>query len=159
MLRQNLAFNLLFAAIITVGCYFLMSNTILCDKELCPYTDRFISEAKARHIKYSNFYLLSVRFASNMEPGVAGVSYDSNASRNKLINISREVWRSLTEEQKIMLVAHEMGHSVLHRDHVSTVMLDNSPVSIMYPSIFYSYLFSRNQEHYWNELFSIQDDL
>lgn len=158
MLRKSLAIHLIALAAM-LACHYAMLNTVFCDPILCPYTDRFMAEAKKRNVTLQPFYLLNVSFADTLEDNAVGVSYYSLSPRNKSIEISKRDWHTFSEEQKIMLIAHEMGHAVLHRKHIETGMLDGSALSIMYPTVLPTDSIKRNGEYYWNELFSIQGDL
>lgn len=58
---------------------------------------------------------------------------------NKRIEVSKKLWRALTENGKESLIFHELGHCILNREHDKSTMLTDDfgkiPASIMYPII------------------------
>jgi len=55
----------------------------------------------------------------------------------KIIKINKPVWKNLNEEQKEILVYHELVHCELGLDHLPPVQYDNGcPMGLMIPMIF-----------------------
>lgn len=160
---NRLDVHLLFASFIAVLCFVFLQNRIDCDAKLCPYVNEFIRQAELHHAKYDSFYYLSVKFRDDLGQGqigsIAGLSYYPLDKQNKKIDISTKIWKNLSEEQKIIVIAHELGHSVLHRKHISDMMLDGSPVSMMHPQVLHTDDFKHNADYYWQELFRVKNDL
>jgi hypothetical protein len=51
-----------------------------------------------------------------------------------------------------MLMFHELGHCVLDLPHNSSAMLNGTPLSIMYPSLFSPYAYSKYRPQYLDYL-------
>lgn len=64
------------------------------------------------------------------------------------ISIDPTTWPNLNETRKKLLIYHEMGHCVLHRDHI-----EGTNTSIMNPMLISSTVFEDNESFFINELF------
>lgn len=70
---------------------------------------------------------------------------------NGRIQIDTKFWRVLSEENRLALVSHELGHADLGRDHFNDRDENNIPLSIMSERAFD--LDPAREEYYFNELF------
>lgn len=117
------------------------------DPEILPYVQRFEQA-------YGRVARVNVRFMVSGLGTRSGTCYryiDAQVIPDVFLN--KEHWLFYTDLGKEELVFHELGHCVLHRDHIAT-WNKGIPDSIMYPYTFgdeYYYMF--NREYYINELF------
>jgi hypothetical protein len=72
------------------------------------------------------------------------------------IRINKEQWNRLGETARRILLFHELGHCVLNRDHRTDLRSDQSPASIMFPSLLRSSTYENSRDYYWQELFQEQ---
>lgn len=142
---------------VVVLCY--NRNRVYAEPEIKQYSDRFFAEAKARGVDIEPFYALTIEFSDRVIYPEAGVSYDSWSRVNKIIRLNSMVWSMLDDTERYELVAHELGHAVLHRGHDYTVLPNKQWMSIMGPSLIQSEYIKQNMTHYYKELFSKQGDL
>lgn len=82
---------------------------------------------------------------------------------SRFIHVDPNYWsfEKRTEEQKMALIFHEIGHCLLDRNHTEDTMsvkVKNSltmtkiPSSLMYPYVFYSSWYANYESYYYNEL-------
>jgi hypothetical protein len=92
----------------------------------------------------------------DLEPRLAGVCiFHDDGFRQ--VKINRKVWAELNEEQKEILVYHELVHCELRIDHVQPLHYESGcPISIMKPSIFTKHqavtCFKQNRDFYLSEI-------
>lgn len=67
------------------------------------------------------------------------------------IQIDPDFWNKSSNEQREELLFHELGHCILGRDHIETMLKYNTPKSVMYPYVFES-AYKKHREYYVNEL-------
>lgn len=150
-----------------IAIYFLVFVAFLCynhnrvyaEPEIKQYTDMFFAEAKARGVEFDSFYGMVVRFDDSVRSPIAGSSYRCWQSVGKFIYLNKAYWAMLDDTERYELIAHELGHSVLHRGHITMKMPNLQWVSLMGPSMIPSEFVKQNEEHYYRELFSRQGDL
>lgn len=70
---------------------------------------------------------------------------------NGRIQIDKEFWRVLSEENRLELVMHELAHIDLGRKHYNALDKNDIPLSIMNEKAFN--LDPAREEYYFNELF------
>lgn len=65
-------------------------------------------------------------------------------------------WAKLDDDQKEVLIFHELGHCVLTQGHRAGVIPDGSgcPASIMSPYLFLGYCYKWHRDYYIHELFT-----
>lgn len=72
------------------------------------------------------------------------------------IYIDRDFWYSASDNQRESLILHELGHCVLRRDHIESIVeRDGTKIikSIMNPSIIGGkHYYEANKQYYYNEL-------
>lgn len=128
-------------------------NESIMNNEFITYVESFKIEATQRNINIDKeLSVLSVVF-SELEDDIVGqcVSYSDGS---KKILISPTKWNNEDSMGKELLLFHELGHCVLHRDHLNTTNR-KSCISIMRESnsiceLNYNY---ENRETYLDELF------
>ena len=83
------------------------------------------------------------------------------SSGYRQIRIDPDYWHSASEEKRIGLIFHELGHCVLNRTHTSKTFYYSGlsingyvPASLMHPDNFYSAFFSELESYYFYELFN-----
>lgn len=129
---------------------------IICDVELCPYVQRVVDEINKRHIKVDEFQRLIVR-VGRIKRGYAGLSTEF-FEPERYIYISPDSLYNYTNTQMLALMAHEIGHSLLHRKH------DNRKVRGIAKSIMISQLqadetYTGRMDEYFDELFSVSNNI
>ena len=110
-----------------------------------PYVNSYLSYKKA-----SLGYEIPIQFAK-LEGDVVGLCTRWSTGYRQ-IEVDEEFWKGAQDLEKFELIAHEMGHCDLNRDHVDETYEDGSPVSIMHPNVFMLYL--HNINYYMYELFN-----
>lgn len=77
-------------------------------------------------------------------------------SSKHLIEIKKKSWTRFTTEQKEHLIAHELGHCLLDRNHRNELSISNEDISIMQGEKIGSFnLFSKKwKKYYYDELFN-----
>jgi hypothetical protein len=73
------------------------------------------------------------------------------SSGERQIQIDKQYWDGLDEGSRYEVIAHELGHCDLNRDHIST-FANGRPTSVMYPYLFS--LTSSTIANYMLELFN-----
>lgn len=126
------------------------------DPELLEYVALFKEEATVRRINLSKEPIL-ITFGetdplNNWETQPYGVCYPT--AGNKRIIIKKDLFESLTDPMKEMLVFHELGHCMLNRDHIELKNKYGISLSIMAANDFPDdYFYMENRAHYLSELF------
>lgn len=106
------------------------------EKELRPYFDTFLKEAKLRNVKIDTTNLI-LKFNSILTSDKCGTCTQNpqKTSEQKTIEIFKSVascWTTATTNGREALVFHELGHCLLGRiNHKNTTFADGSPQSIM----------------------------
>lgn len=116
------------------------------ESEFVPYYESFVREARAEKIGVEGVSI-SIVFGETIKNNVAECVYGYTAK----VIVSRAFWNVTVENMKEALIFHELGHCILNRDHNDALRSDQSPVSIMFRSIFYVNSFDR--AYYIHELF------
>lgn len=159
-MTKNLIISFLISLSVLVGGRFLFyRNKISAPKDVQKHVDLFLQKKEQNNAEVETFYGLNIIFSNNIPYPIAGISLGSWSDSDKLILLNRFVWEYLTDKERTELVAHELGHAVLHRAHTEAVLIDNTPASIMFPAIFPDSMFAEKEQYYWKELFSVKDDL
>lgn len=140
--------------------------TVACAQDMDP---RSIKNQDAAFSKYVHMFesmygrstsSISMGFAKQEGRVIGMCKRWSNGYRQ--IEIDPEYWNDThtSEQAKIGLIFHELGHCALNRDHNSEVeyysgehIRGDVPVSLMYPYNFYSSSYEELQDYYFNELF------
>jgi len=120
-------------------------------EELKPFIDLFYAQAE----NYGVFNLGEVDqiFVDTLEaPNAAVCEWEVESGAAVQIRYSKEIWVTMGFYQKVEMVAHEMGHCLLHRRHTpdSTVSFMRSKLHSNY-DVFYYY------DDMWAELFNTKE--
>jgi hypothetical protein len=153
----------LLISVVTIVLMFSCASTakkfkpdIICEPKLCPYVQRVIDEINKRHIKVDEFKRLIVKVGI-IRRGYAGLSTEF-FEPERYIFISPDSLYNYTDTQLLALIAHEIGHALLHRKH------DNRKVRGIAKSIMISQLqaaetYVGRMDEYFDELFSVSDNI
>lgn len=119
------------------------------EKEFIPYVLSFE--------KYSGKQVeaIRIRFANlDYMPKVTGICYRTKFKLGiSTIKIDSYYWEKATDNEKEMLIWHELGHCVLNKDHNNSIGNRGCPISIMYFSGFPEFCYVNYKRHYIKELF------
>lgn len=138
-------------SILSVGCG---PKGIKVDPEFLPYYQRFIDNGKKHEIDLSHTPV-EVKFVQSLEaksPGTVrfGVCY----YKSNKIEINHSTWGGLDPIRKEALIAHELGHCLLKRQHDdSTDLITGKKLSIMHKFLVYSFEYANKYSYYMEELF------
>lgn len=156
LVDKILGISTLLGVIVLISLYFY-NEPIFIEDELKPYYNDFKAQAKQFNVKITP--RVAVIFFFPLEDGIAG-----DCSFNQVtttIRVNSNYWRHHSEEEKAMILYHEMGHCYLKRDHIAEVKRFNlilskqCPTSIMYPSVeIINNCLVDNWEYYMVELFT-----
>jgi hypothetical protein len=121
--------------------------------EIQPYVNLYL-QAKCTYKHYCHMYYdIPIQFADFTNSANIGLCtwWDSGYRQ---ITIDKTYWDNpyITEEIKISLIFHELGHCDLNRQHNSALRSDGQPVSLMYPYNV-GYL-PQDEDYYFDELFN-----
>lgn len=128
------------------------------DPELSPYYNKFIQNGKNSGVDLSKRDI-TLRFVPTIKDEqqngvILGVCYFEDND----VEINRESWDSLSIEKREALVAHELGHCILDRDHEdSTDQLTGKKLSLMNAYLISTTDFTTKYDYYMRELFSPKD--
>jgi len=99
--------------------------------DLQPYIDRFVAEGEQRGITVDfSIEGLSAQLVSIATQGVPGQCQQYSEQENELL-IDRSFWDFYTEEQREVLIFHELGHCYLNRDHKDSSDVNGNCLSLM----------------------------
>jgi len=117
-----------------------------------PYVDAFINNSIGRgEVSIEH---LTIEF------GALGLDRLGECSiyvdRNPKIIINAKYWYEIDDNDKEVLLFHELGHCILRRKHNSD-FTGFYPDSIMYPHVIGKY-YKNNEEAYIDELYSVRND-
>lgn len=102
------------------------------DSSLLSYKNLYIS-AKGRGLDYD----IPIQFSNLVYPTVGVCTKWSSGYRQ--IEIDPTYWNNISEDIKLQLIFHELGHCDLNRGHTSEIASNGYPVSFMYPYTFHYY--------------------
>lgn len=142
------------------------------DPEAQPYLNSFVREANSRGY-YPDTSELTIKLVPQKsekifygdkdnalaycEMPVLGIkAKDYIPAFGQLIEVSEDYWNAVNTVNREATIYHELGHCILHRDHISTTtqsIFGVRPVSIMYPYNFPDLYFYFYKKDYVNELF------
>jgi hypothetical protein len=140
--------RLLLATLLLTGCGIKDPRTIRgIAPEIQPYVDLYL-EVKGSPMNY-DIPIQFDDFSSSTQIGLCR----SWTHGYRQITIDKEYWDNtyVTEEMKISLIFHELGHCDLNRQHDETLRSDGWPTSLMYPYNF-GYML-QDEQYYFDELF------
>lgn len=122
------------------------------------YYDQFMAEAGSHRVAIPDWRNnnLNVVIQGITDPDVAGTCDISAGSYE--VTLDSDYWALADDDEKTMLVFHELGHCLLDRDHRTDLNSDGMPVSIMNPYLFDSVYFHDHYASYVNELFTHMND-
>lgn len=131
----------------------IVGNRILVNEAIEIFHD-----AEALGYKIPEFQQLTIVFEYKRpevnDGGTTTIGYTTGYySRNPIITINQLVWERFNEQQRYLLVLHEMGHGIWKRAHDDTVLPDSTPRSVMTPIIFPIDIFVKKKIYYLRELF------
>lgn len=114
--------------------------------DFIPYYDRF---ERATGISP---YCVAIKY----DPKLTGDIIGQCSTARNLITISPQAWAKYSSDEREWLIAHELGHCLLGRDHeenqLHTRVFDDIPKSIMYPTIADKVVFKHYKAQYYREL-------
>lgn len=113
------------------------------DPEFLPYLQDFELEYALSLPDYP------INFAILPTPRIAQCGFPH-------ILVDPKMWAKFSPQVKKVIIYHELGHCVFHRDHDSVWITDDTgervPRSIMHPTMSYKLGFERNWQYYKDEL-------
>lgn len=135
------------------------------DVSLAPYARRFAEEAKKRGVPV-DFSALTLVFTDEMievdGQSFCGYAFNFKAEGPPYVEIARSCWDDYTDEQREILVFHELGHALLQRPHHNDYLPSGSLASLMNSvhtvGVYDSYTLVK-RDYYLDELFGTADSL
>jgi len=125
--------------------------------QFAPYVKAFEDSSAEHSTKPVKVTDLRVQFGVMQNPLENGAC-EIVGNGTPTININEATWKRLTEEDRKGLMFHELGHCVLHRNHVREVSPQGIPVSLMNPYRINTQTLVANEEWYMKELFTRSGD-
>lgn len=176
MMGQKTIFKLIITmlSVATLTSCMNKKNVYQIDPTLAPYHDLFLTVGKINGKDYStnNLILEMADIDPVKYPDMVG--YCTFYRDERLINpvtseyidvprvsIDRRYFREATQEAKVNLIFHELGHCVLKRSHDESMGEYGYPKSLMYPFILYNedsqgFFIELLSVYYYQELFQPQ---
>lgn len=126
------------------------------DPVFVPFVDKYLSY-KGHGLAHD----IPIQF-TNLPGNIVGLCTRWSTGWRQ-IEIDQSYWNYWADDgERLELIAHELGHCDLDRNHVLTEDTNGMPVSIMYPYVFgiYPYILgSYSIDNYMNELFHPGSDM
>ena len=126
--------------------------------EFASYAHAYESDATSNGhpVKIEDLVIKYQSVDNPQEQGFCRLATDATPQ----IGINKAAWDLMTENQKIILMYHELGHCVGHdnvyRKHLSSTLSDGSPSSLMYPYALDATTFTTAESYYKSELYTGQ---
>ncbi len=119
--------------------------------ELQPYITEFIEDS----IKYGKPQTVDnlVIVFDSMSTDIGGTC-TPNGRDTPVIRVNSVVWPRMPETYRRIVLLHELGHCILHREHKDTYAAFGAPASIMNTWIIDAGTFLAHENYYLNELFN-----
>lgn len=127
---------------------------IMCFLRCSPsvQADFAIYYATFQELTHKNPWSISIQFEDNMPGTMVGVCFRGQGK----ILIDRKFWdKHPSHLMREMVVAHELGHCLLERDHEHGTVLTiegNIPSSLMQTELFSETIFNKHKKQYYLEL-------
>lgn len=129
--------------LLLVGC----AQNPYVEPELKPYMDKF-DQTFDTHSKYSVVFGKDLKLKGKRVLGIC-THYGANSAGN-LIEIDILDWEWMSEVSREQLMFHEAGHCTLGLKH-NEVLLNDLPVSLMYPVLQPDWMYLERQDLYFLE--------
>ena len=123
------------------------------DPALQRYVGDFLEVAKQKHVEVS-FKNLIIEFGDLEKNTYGTCSRSVEEDALKTITIDRSRFEGLSDPLRENLIFHELGHCVLSRNHNNSTLLNGEPTSIMNAHLLSETVYSKNSNHYLEELFN-----
>lgn len=154
---------LLTLTVISIGCAPAFEVAPIQEPGILKYAKVVSNEAEDRGV-YLDFSEIGMEFSVLMSNTTLGycreitVSYLAGYDVRKYnkIFINETLWSISTDTEKEQLLAHELGHCVLGRDHDDDIIEREGELihkSVMSTYSFSDNVFKRHREYYFDELF------
>lgn len=127
----------------------------LVDEDLWLYFESFEKEAQTRGLNYDLDALEITGIIEEIsDEGVAGTCQYGQHIHH--VTVDKSFWNNASNLRREMVVYHELGHCVLHKDHTEDYNREGTCLSIMNSgtapcTVAYTH---QNREYYINELFA-----
>ena len=97
---------------------------------LAPYIENFKAAAEERGLSFPFTHLkahLVEGFSVDATQYVCGIGWSNHLGiEEPRIEIKKDCWNNLTNDQREVLMLHELGHAILDRDHIDSRLFNNS---------------------------------
>lgn len=156
--------------ILLIGCADVKKKYKTIDPTFNPYIKEVIYMSKGA-VTENDFKKFTIGF-EDLDGSTVGIC----RSTSREIGIDRKYWHKASEESKIEVFLHEVGHCILNRYHTNPkdsyfhdipinmgfikntgYLKDSCPSSIMHPYSLNWYCFAKHRNYYIEELFSRAD--
>jgi hypothetical protein len=128
--------------------YYSITNNYV-DSSLKKYLDSYVNEAEIRNFKLEKDRIMLI-FGNIVDDGVVGYCEDRSSVSHIVIDVS--FFNSASEEEREMLLFHELAHCLSGRDHCD-VEENDEPVSIMHSSEYPVETYKKERKKVIDELF------
>ena len=127
------------------------------DAALAKYVQKFVDDAAKQGVALTagmkaNPVKIKIGSLDYLGAWVIGLCETGYGSRT--VTFDPDFWNSVSETQRELLAHHELGHCILYRPHLTTLLSNGAEKSIMYPYIMSSSTYLNNYDYYQQELFS-----
>lgn len=115
--------------------------------------------AKIAHLTHKQFRGSIIFYKDERASALGFCTFYKKSSSRRTIYINEPKWDRLSEVGKEQLVLHELGHCLLGREHVETIMPNGCPLSIMFPNHIADVCYVSYYKYYIKELIKGQAQL
>lgn len=137
-------FSIILLSTITVGCGTFKAKKLI-NPTFLPYYNLFEEYYNIRP-------KVPINFSKKLKGTTAGKCNYGSKNESPYITVNKDWWTVLTEDQKINLVFHELGHCLLYRKHENGTLADSCPKSFMNDYLVDLDCLDKYYDHYIDEL-------
>lgn len=128
--------------------------------------DDFIYYVRNFETRMNTRITIDIRFSDSVSDDYVAVCYSYNPKKLSLknyIEVNPRHWEKLSDQEKELVIFHELGHCIFNRGHDSKMAyftsdqqraygVSSMPKSIMYPNVFKGSTYSTFKTYYHDEL-------
>lgn len=120
-----------------------------------PYVKAYRNISKAAGRYSDRVEQVYIRMVDEIDPNSSAVG--QCVESDNYIRIKRSAWEQYDGYERQALILHELGHCVHFLPHRTGLGENGWPLSIMYPYVLYSYVYSSRYAYYNRELLTTVD--
>ena len=122
-------------------------SSVYVHKTLSPYVSEYINTLEAAGIKlpYGEDLVL-IDMSYSLPNNILGIAFGMEIDNITLVNINGNTWDALSNNQKRLLIFHELSHDIFNLYHFDTLVM-GTPMPGSVPDIYFELCVSKLIEH------------